>query len=55
MWDYPNDREHIFYVFVVAILIGALLNIFDVRITSTAERHLGLLARCRRRSSSWAR
>ena len=34
MWDYPNDREHIFYVFVVAILIGALLNVFDVRITS---------------------
>jgi len=34
MWDYPNDRQHIFYVFVVAILLGALLNIFDVRVTS---------------------
>src|SRR4249920_2658696 len=34
MWDYPNDREHIFYVFVAVIVIGALINIFDVRITS---------------------
>ncbi len=34
MWDYPNDRHHIFYVFVGAIIVAALLNIFDVRVTS---------------------
>jgi amino acid transporter len=34
MWDYPNDRHHIFYVFVGALVLGMLFNVFDVRITS---------------------
>jgi amino acid transporter len=34
LWDYPNDRHHIFYVFVVVLLGGTLLNILDVRATS---------------------
>ncbi len=35
LWDYPNDIHHIFYVFAVVMLAGTLLNVFDVRITST--------------------
>ena len=34
MWDYPNDRHHIFYVFAGAMIICTLVNLFDVRITS---------------------
>jgi amino acid transporter len=34
LWDYPNDRHHIFYLFVVFLLAATLLNVFDVRITS---------------------
>jgi amino acid transporter len=35
LWfDYTNDRQHIFYVFVVVLLLATLLNVFDVRITS---------------------
>jgi amino acid transporter len=34
-WGYPNDRHHIFYLFVIFLLAAALVNVFDVRITST--------------------
>jgi amino acid transporter len=34
VWDYPNDRHHIFYVFVGALVLATLFNVFDVRITS---------------------
>ncbi len=33
-WGYSNDRHHIFYLLVVFLLAAALLNVFDVRITS---------------------
>ncbi len=33
-WSYPNDRHHIFYLFVGFTVAAALLNVFDVRITS---------------------
>ena len=33
-WGYSNDRHHIFYLFVLFLLAAALLNVFDVRITS---------------------
>ena len=33
-WAYPNDRHHIFYLFVGFLIAAALLNVFDVRITS---------------------
>ena len=34
VWDYPNDREHIFYLFAAFLVVTTLLNVFDVRITS---------------------
>ncbi len=34
LWAYPNDRHHIFYLFVAFLLAAALLNVWDVRITS---------------------
>ena len=34
VWDYPNDRHHIFYLFVAFIALATLVNVFDVRITS---------------------
>jgi amino acid transporter len=34
LWGYPNDRHHIFYVFVAVTIAAMLLNVFDVRITS---------------------
>ncbi len=33
-WSYPNDRHHIFYMFVVFMIVATLVNVFDVRITS---------------------
>ena len=33
-WAYPNDRHHIFYLFVGFLIAAALLNVWDVRITS---------------------
>jgi amino acid transporter len=33
-WSYPNDRHHIFYMFFAFLLAAALLNVWDVRITS---------------------
>ncbi len=33
-WAYPNDLHHIFYLFAAAMLCAALVNVFDVRITS---------------------
>ena len=33
-WAYPNDRHHIFYLFVAFLVAAALLNVWDVRITS---------------------
>ena len=33
-WDYPNDRHHIFYIFVAFMILATLVNVFDVRITS---------------------
>ncbi len=33
-WGYSNDREHIFYMFALFLLAAALVNVFDVRITS---------------------
>jgi amino acid transporter len=34
VWDYPNDREHIFYLFAAFMVAAMLVNVFDVRITS---------------------
>src|SRR4249919_4165178 len=34
IWDYPNDRQHIFYLFAAFMVAAMLVNIFDVRITS---------------------
>jgi len=34
VWSYPNDRHHIFYLFAAFMLCAALVNVFDVRITS---------------------
>ncbi len=34
LWSYTDDRQHIFYVFVVVLVFAALVNVFDVRITS---------------------
>ena len=34
LWAYPNDRQHIFYLFAVGLLLTTLVNVFDVRITS---------------------
>ena len=34
LWDYPNDRHHIFYLFAAFIALSTLVNVFDVRITS---------------------
>jgi amino acid transporter len=34
LWDYPNDRHHIFYLFMSFMALAALVNVFDVRITS---------------------
>jgi len=34
IWSYPNDRHHIFYLFAAFLLLGTLVNVFDVRITS---------------------
>jgi len=34
LWSYPNDRHHIFYMFVAFLVAAALLNVWDVRITS---------------------
>jgi amino acid transporter len=34
LWSYPNDRQHIFYMFALFIVVCTLLNVFDVRITS---------------------
>ena len=33
-WGYSNDLHHIFYMFALALLGAALVNLFDVRITS---------------------
>ena len=33
--DYPNDIHHIFYIFALVMLAATLVNVFDVRITST--------------------
>ena len=49
LWDYPNDIHHIFYVFAAVMLAGTLLNVFDVRITSTINGDLCLVARRGRR------
>src|SRR5471032_338145 len=35
VWAYPNDRHHIFYLFAAFMVAATLVNIFDVRITST--------------------
>ena len=35
LWDYPNDRHHIFYLFAAFLVLATLVNVFDVRITST--------------------
>jgi amino acid transporter len=35
IWGYPNDIHHIFYLFVAFMLAATLVNVFDVRITST--------------------
>ena len=35
LWGYPNDIHHIFYLFVAFMLAATLVNVFDVRITST--------------------
>src|SRR5215471_12150048 len=34
LWGYPNDRHHIFLLFVAFMLAAMLVNVFDVRITS---------------------
>jgi amino acid transporter len=34
LWGYPNDRHHIFVLFVVFMLAAMLVNVFDVRVTS---------------------
>jgi len=34
IWDYPNDRQHIFYLFAAFVAAATLVNVFDVRITS---------------------
>ena len=34
LWGYPNDRHHIFYLFVVVMTLAMLVNVFDVRVTS---------------------
>ena len=34
LWGYPNDRHHIFYLFVAFMILGTLVNVFDVRVTS---------------------
>jgi len=34
LWDYPNDRHHIFYLFAAFIALATLVNVLDVRITS---------------------
>ena len=34
LWGYPNDRHHIFYLFVGLMALAMLVNVFDVRITS---------------------
>ncbi len=33
-WSYPNDRQHIFYLFIAFMALATLINVFDVRITS---------------------
>jgi amino acid transporter len=33
-WSYPNDRHHIFYIFIAFMILATLVNVFDVRITS---------------------
>ena len=44
-----TTSHHIFYLFVAFMLAATLINIFGVRITSPAQRDLGLVARDRRR------
>src|SRR5262245_14899594 len=34
IWCYPNDRHHIFYLFIMFMVAAMLVNVFDVRITS---------------------
>jgi amino acid transporter len=34
LWGYPNDRHHIFYLFVVLMVVAVLLNVLDLRTTS---------------------
>jgi len=34
LWGYPDDRHHIFYLFVVAMAAAMIVNVFDVRVTS---------------------
>jgi len=34
IWSYPNDRHHIFYLFVAFLVAALLVNTFDVRVTS---------------------
>jgi amino acid transporter len=35
VWQYPNDRHHIFYLFAAFMVAATLVNVFDVRITSS--------------------
>ena len=35
LWGYPNDRHHIFFLFVAVMLAAMLVNVFDVRVTSS--------------------
>ena len=34
VWGYPNDRHHIFYLFVAVMVAAVLVNALDLRITS---------------------
>src|SRR5215475_7073525 len=34
LWGYPDDRHHIFYLFVLAMAAAMIVNVFDVRVTS---------------------
>ena len=35
LWSYPNDIHHIFYLFAAFMVTATLVNVFDVRVTST--------------------
>jgi amino acid transporter len=34
LWRYPTDRHHVFYLYVLGMILATLVNVFDVRVTS---------------------